>query len=163
MQVSGNSGIRSGRFSLSIKAAILVASGVYAAGDCIGGKITLDKSVRISGQGAVFENLTITDPANKLVPLSVLIFDEDPTGAVISDQSPFSFGSDLNKCAAVFTVDRSNYIIVGSTSVATIPGITIYVKNNEESLFFYVAVVVTAAITFASPSVLNLTFSFAQD
>lgn len=67
---------------------LAVTASAYAAGNCMGGKLTLTSAMRISGGTGTWQTLTITDAGNQKPLLDVLLFTSNPAGT-FTDKSAF--------------------------------------------------------------------------
>lgn len=126
----------------------------------------MSNAVRIAGQGSTLSSITVADNSRQNAAFSIVLFDAKPTTATITDHVAFSFGAtDIAKAAALFPITSQEYVNIDSgSSIATVPGINVYIKNNENTLFLYAALVVAAGGPhYTSVSSLQFIFAFSQD
>lgn len=156
-------GLNVGGFTTLIKDTTAVsASPDYSIGDAFGGKRTLSNVVRVSGGTAVWESLVIMDRANQKPGLEIYIFDADPSGATITDNSAFDFSTDDLKVIAKLTVASSDYVTIDSTAWAKFSGIGQVVKPASGTTL-YAAFVCTGAPNMAATTDIQAVWGFLQD
>jgi hypothetical protein len=61
----------------------------YAAGDLIGGKLTLSNVVEKAGAALVVDSIWLTDLAKQSADIDVIFFNADPTGTTFTDNAAF--------------------------------------------------------------------------
>lgn len=141
------------------------ASPDYSINDAVGGKQTLANAVRVSGGTAVLQSIQITDAANVKPQMEILFFDSDPSSATITDNSGFTFSTDIAKLIGRVSVVTSDYVGgIGSTpyAIAHLSNLGRLLKANG-STSLYVAVVAQAGINLAGTSDLRFDYGFLED
>lgn len=121
----------------------------YAAGDSVGGKLTLTSAVRVSGGIALLQSVVILDRANQKPAGTLLIFDSDPSAATITDNAAFVYSTDDLKVVAAIPVATTDYITINSKAIANIRNIGALVKAASGTTL-YAAFVLTSTPTFAA-------------
>jgi hypothetical protein len=138
------------------------AAAIYAAGDSVGGKITLTNAVRISGGTGILTSIDIIDKSAQNAPGNILIFDSDPTAATITDNAPFVFSTDIAKLIANIPVVVGDYSTFGTISTANIGGLARVVKASG-SANLYACFVTSGTPTYATTSDILIGFGILQD
>ena len=153
---------RMGGNTVVITPTITVDTAIYAAGDSIGGKITLTDAMRVSGGSGVLSGLTLLDRSNQKPALEIFIFDSDPTNATITDQSAFAFSTDDLKVIAKIVVTSTDWTTINSKATAELANLNRVVKASG-SANLYAAIVATGTPDFVAGTDLQLRFKFFQD
>lgn len=131
----------------------------YAAGDSVGGKLTLTSAVRVSGGIALLQSVVILDRANQKPAGTLLIFDSDPSAATITDNAAFVYSTDDLKVVAAIPVATTDYITINSKAIANIRNIGAVVKAASGTTL-YAAFVLTSTPTFAATSNVQIELGF---
>ncbi len=109
-----------GGSSKIVSPTITVDTDAYEAGDCVGGKITLTDAMRVSGGSGVLQSLTVIDASNTKPYLEVLIFNDDPTAATLTDQAAIALSTDVSKVIHRIPIYTSDYTTVAGVAMADI-------------------------------------------
>jgi hypothetical protein len=101
-----------------ITPALAVAIAAYAAGNNVGGVLTLANAMRKIGGSGLIDSLVVVDHANQKAPLDVLIFE---SGAYVDKTAmpTLSQGDDV-KLLARISVLATDYVTVGGSAVASL-------------------------------------------
>lgn len=151
-----------GGYTALLKITPTVSNGTaYTAGDNVGGKLTLSNAVRTPGTG-VLESVNIVDKSGQSAALDVFIFDADPSAATLTDNSAADLSTDSPKVIAHIAVADTDYVAVGSQSVATVRGLGLAVKPASGTTL-YAAVVTSGTPTYGSTSAVVISFGILQD
>lgn len=153
---------RMGGNTVVITPTITVDTAIYAAGDSIGGKITLTDAMRVSDGSGVLSGLTLLDRSNQKPALEIFIFDSNPTNATITDQSAFAFSTDDLKVIAKIVVASTDWTTINSKATAELANLNRVVKASG-SANLYAAIVATGTPDFVAGTDLQLRFKFFQD
>ncbi len=132
----------------------------YSIGDAVGGKRTIANALTAAGTG-VLESITVLDRANQSAPLTIIIFDADPTNATITDNAAFVYSTDDLKVLGQINIAATDYTTLNSKAVATIKGIGLTLKAAGTSL--YVAVVTSSTPTYAATTDVQIILGILQD
>ena len=140
-----------------------ISTGIYASGDCIGGKITFDDmggpdvSTGRAGHGGLIQSVCLADRAKQDANIDVIIFGADPSATTFTDNGPLTIAdADLDKIVAI--VSLTSYIDFVDNSFAGISGLAIpYFSNTDGNVF--VAMVVRGAPTYVAITDLFLSIS----
>ena len=133
----------------------------YASGDAVGGKQTITSACRLSSGDTILQTLTVVDKGNQKQPLTILLFDSDPSAATITDNSAFVFSTDISKLVAKVNVLAADYETVNSIGIATLGNLGVLMKASGSANLF-AAVVTTGTPQYASTSDLIFKYGFAQ-
>ena len=155
-------GAKIGGNTVVITPTITVDTAAYAAGDSIGGKITLTDAMRVSGGTGVLSGITLIDRANQKPALEIFIFDSNPAAATITDQAAFVFSTDDLKVIAKIVVEAADWTTINSKATAELANLNRVVKASG-SANLYAAIVAGGAPDFAAGTDLQLRFKFFQD
>jgi len=122
-----------------------VDTAVYAAGDLLCEKLTLEGVAALGGGHGVIESITVVDLAQQMSALKFVFFDSDPSGTTFTENAAFDpVDADLDKCIGIAYMGVSNYddfndnsfgIAVGSDCNLPIP----FKAANDD---LYLAVVI---------------------
>jgi len=143
---------------------LVQAASAYAAGDVVGGKISLSSSVRASGGSGVIESIIITSKSSAAPGLKAIIFREDPSSSTFTENAAIAISDgDLIKILDVVdlaglggTYDFADNSIIKAT------GLNIPIKLNGTSTL-YLVLIATGAITFDGTTDLTVKVIVRQD
>lgn len=159
--LNGN-GAKIGGNTVVVTPTITVDTNAYAAGDSIGGKITLTSAMRVSGGTGVLSGLMLVDRANQKPALEIFIFQEDPSAATITNNAAFVFSTDDLKVIAKVVVAAADWTTMNSKATAELANLNRFVAAVG-SANLYAAIVATGTPTFAASTNLQVRFKFLQD
>lgn len=146
-----------------VRPALEVSTLPYAAGDVIGGALTLTDAMRIAGGSGIWMGLAVHDAANAKAPLSVLLFDAMPTGGSYADQGAAVLSSaDGGHFLGHVTVQASDYKTAAGHAIANVNLIGSTVKASA-SKDLYALVVAGGTPTYSASAALGLAFTFFCD
>jgi len=155
-------GAKIGGNTVVITPTITVDTAAYAAGDSIGGEITLTDAMRVSGGTGVLSGITLIDRANQKPALEIFLFDSNPAAATITDQAAFVFSTDDLKVIAKIVVAAADWTTINSKATAELANLNRVVKASG-SANLYAAIVAGGAPDFVASTDLQLRFKFFQD
>lgn len=144
-----------------------ITAGTYNATtkNSVGGKQTLAGAVPYSGVAAVLQSVTVIDKANQKAPLTILLFDSDPTGGTYTDNGQVNLSTDVAKVIRKVNVTAGDYETIDNSgtdyAVADLAPIAKLVKPASGTSF-YAVLVTTGAPVYASTSDLTIRFGFMQ-
>lgn len=134
----------------------------YSSGDCVGGKLTLSNAVRVGAGGALLTDLMVLDKGNQKAPLTLLIYDANPSAATLTDNAALVNSTDDVKVLGKVNITAADYETVNTKAYAHIRNIAaICIPASGTTL--YAALLTTGTPTYASTSDLKLRFKFAVD
>lgn len=132
----------------------------YAAGDLVGGKITLTGVAGESGTGELL-SVILSDLDNRQAAFDVIFFDSNPTATTFTDNDPFDIDdADLPRICGVAKVVAGDYSAFVDNCVASKGALDIGFQATSEDL--YAAIVTRGTPTYAAGA-LRLTVSVRQD
>jgi len=150
-----------GGSSKIVSPSITVDTDAYTPGDCVGGKITLTDAMRVSGGSGVLQSLTVIDASNTKPYLEVLIFNDDPTAATLTDQAAIALSTDVSKVIHRIPIYTSDYTTVAGVAMADINISKVVEAVGSKNL--YLAIAATGAHDFVAATDLKMSFGFLQD
>lgn len=151
-----------GGFTTVIKSVSAVTAAAYSIGNAIGAKRTFANAVRSAGGSAILQSVTLLDRANQSSPMTLYIFDSDPTGGTIADKTAFVFGVDDLKVIAQVNIVAGDYTTTNTKCIAQIIGLGIPLKAAS-GLDLYGVLVAKGAPTFAATDNVQLEIGLLQD
>jgi hypothetical protein len=137
---------------------ITVATTPYAAGDCVGGKLTLTDAVRVSEGTGVLQSISVIDSSNIKPALEIVIFNADPSAATLTDNAEIAFSTDVSKISHRISIYSNNYTTVGGVAIASVnPGMVVQAVGSAN---LYACIMAVAAHEFVAVSDLQVKFGF---
>lgn len=154
-----------GGYTGQISPAVTVSTSIYAAGDVVGGKLTLANVVRATGGTAVLQSLFLQDLSNQKPALEILIFNADPAAGTYTDNGAFAVNTtDAAKLIRRIPVATTDWVTLGTMAIADIsPGGKVLKAASGTSLYALIIVGGTSTPTFATTSALTVRFGVLQD
>ena len=150
--------------SVQIAPTVTVDTSAYAAGDCIGGKLTLTDAMRVNGGTGILQSLFMMDRSGTQKPaLEILIFNADPTASTLTDQAAVSIhADDVGKVIRRISIAAGDWILVAGNYMADL-NLTKIVKSGAAGKNLYAAIVATGTPTFTATSNLIARFGIMRD
>ncbi len=126
------------------------AGNAYAAGDLIGGKLTLNIDRFLNQAAARFgqtsntvrtgivRNVTVIDQARQAAELDLLLFESDPASTTFTANAALNVASiDMAKIVGKVSVGSTDYVNVASGSIATksVEGLVFRTEQTSGNLF----------------------------
>lgn len=145
--------------ALIVTPSITVDTAVYAAGDTVGGKITLSNAVRVSGGASLLYSIHILDRSNQKPTGNILIFNADPSAATTTDNAAFVYSTDDLKQVARVPVTAVDYNTVNSKATADLSNLGRVVKAASGTSL-YAVFVADGAPDFVAGTDLQIIFKF---
>jgi hypothetical protein len=138
-------------------------AGAYAAGDLIGGKLTLSPAVRLPGFGGIITRITLSDKAKQNAPIDVVLFVADPDATTFTDQAALDIDdADLLNSFHV-SILATDYASFADNSEATVNNVGAAFRLAAGSKELYAALVCRGTPTYAAAGDLQLTVAIAED
>lgn len=137
----------------------------YSSGDSIGGKMTISGALEAQTVGTILQSILIVDRANQKPQGDILIFNDDPAAATITDNAAFVFSTDTARLVARIPVATADYVSINSMAVANLSNLQRIVSSPSSSGHpgkLYAAWVTTSTPTFAATTDIMLVFGFVQ-
>ncbi len=146
-----------------LTAAPVCDTNAYAAGDLIGGKLTLTPAVRLQGFGGILTRITLTDKAKQNAPIDVVFFVADPTGTTFTDQAALAIAdADLLNAFHV-SILATDYASFSDNSEATVSNVGAAFRLAAAEKALYAALVCRGTPTYVAADDLQLTVAIAED
>lgn len=145
---------------------VLVPSVAYTSGDVVGGIMAIPRPFNDMKNG-VLKSLTVKDADNQKAAMTVLLFDQLPTGTY-TDNGAFAWGTgDFAKCIGQVQVATADYVTVNGKAIAdedlarVIQDATASVVQGADTNLWAIAVT-TGTPTYTTASSLELQFGVLQ-
>lgn len=152
-----------GGHTASVAPTVTVTAGLYAAGDCVGGLLTLTGALRTNAAGARWHALVVTDAANVAPELDVLLFNASPSASTFTDHAPAVLdAADAAKVVRRAAVLTAHYTTIGGVAVADV-ALSDRVVRAASGTTLYAALVARGTPTFAATTDEAARFDFVQD
>jgi len=150
--------------SVDVTPEIPTTAGAYTAADCVGGLLQLSDVMTKTNGTAILKSIQVKDNANQKQPLTILLFNSQPTGATTTDNSAFAYGStSFPKQIAKFNILATDYETIDSKATADLDTFG-KVLTASGSLNLWAVIITTGTPTYAANSTtLFVTFGFLQD
>lgn len=106
--------------NMSLRSDITTTATPYTSGDVIGGLIPLYPGGCLPGYGTV-QAVNLIDTLNQKPPLTLLLFNQKPTGGTYTDNLPFAWGAgDYAKLAdgGIIGVATADFVTIASVGIA---------------------------------------------
>lgn len=143
----------------SVTPSITVDTAVYAAGDTVGGIVTLTGAVRVSGGSSLLHSIHILDRSNQKPTGSILLFNANPAAATATDNNAFVYSTDDLKQVARIPVASGDYVSVNSKASAGLTNLGRMVKAASGTSL-YAVFVTDGAPDFVAGTDLQIIFNF---
>jgi hypothetical protein len=102
---------------ISITVAPTISTGIYAAGDALGGLLTFTNAVLSAGASGLITKVQVTDEDQELTPVDLVLFNQ--TFTATADNAPFDpSDADLANCIGYIDVAATDYSDFVDNSVA---------------------------------------------
>lgn len=158
---SGNVSISTS--TVAVTSAPTISTSAYAAGDNIGGLISLASAVRVSGGSGVINTVVVADKALQNSALDVVFFAANPTNTTFTDNAALTVhDTDLLTIVGHISVAASDYTSFADNSVATSKNNGLAFKLTSGTTL-YAAIVCRGTPTYAATSDIKLIVKIFQD
>jgi hypothetical protein len=146
---------------------IVTSTTAYAAGDVIGGKLTIADAVVGSGHGGLLQSVFVLDLGNQKAPLTILIFNADPTAATLTNDAKIdltpSSGVDAGKIIRKVNITQGDYETIDNAgsdyAIADIAALAKPIRPVS-GVNLYAAIFTTGTPTYGVANGLYLGFGF---
>lgn len=143
---------------IQIVVAPVADTSIYAAGDLIGGKLTLSPAVLAAAGGGVIQSIVLVDQANQKAPIDIVFFGSDPSGTTFTDQAALDIAdADVLNIVGVVSVAASDYVSFADNAVATLRPSMAF--KLDSGITLYAALVCRGTPTYAASGDLQLTIT----
>lgn len=140
------------------------ASPAYSPGDVVGGVLPLTNALRVSGGTGILQSLLIKDTTNQKQPLTILLFNANPTNGTYTDNGALSLNAtDAAMIIRKINVGAADYETVGTTAIADI-GVGGKPVKAASGTSLYALIITTGTPTYgANATSLYVNFGLLQD
>ena len=145
-----------------------VQAAAYAAGDLIGGKITIPAALSGTNPTAVIAGVKIDDKDGLAVNLNLVIFSADPTATTFTDNGAFTpADADLSKIATIVPI--TTHYAFANNGISSAENLAHAIRAEKVATTHYGtvgifgALVATAATTYTTTSALKIWLKVMQD
>ena len=150
-----------------IQPTMAITAGAYAAGEVIGGELTLTNAMRVTGGTGMLHKLTVVDKANVKPELRCLLFDSNPAGTFADNGLMTINAADYDNILSDLHIASTDYVTFDDAgtdwNIATLRNIGDFVAAVAGSRDLYAVFVAVGTPTFTSTSQLVPTFWFANN
>lgn len=138
-------------------------NGTTASGPvCVGTKFTLNNAMRKSGGTGILQSLVVIDTDNIKAPLTLLIFNQDPTNGVYTNKSAPVFNNDIANLIRAIPINISDYQVIGGVAIADLsPGSRMLTGVGSANL--YGLLVLNGNVTYLHDNVLTVKAGIMRD
>jgi hypothetical protein len=144
-----------------LSASPTVTAAAYAAGNVVGGLLTLTGAVGGTATTALLHKVNLMCKSSQSSQFDVLIFHTNPTNSTFTDKTALAVNVlDFDKIGAVVHV--TDWTNLGTPSIGLATNLAISVKGLA-SQTIYAVIVARGTPTFASTSDITASFTFIQD
>jgi hypothetical protein len=151
-----------GGSSITVTPSITVDTAVYAAGDTVGGIITIANAFRVSGKESILQSIHILDRSNQKPTGNLLFFNASPSAATTTDNAAFVYSTDDLKEVARVPIVSSDYVTINSKATANLSNLGRQVYATTGTSLF-VVFVTDGAPDFVASTDLQISYSFLRD
>ena len=123
----------------------------YAAGQLVGGKITLTGVVNPSRRDPVLCAVTVQDLTKQNSALNLIFFDANPAATTFTDNAAFDLAdADITKVIAIAPVAASDYVSLNDNSVGCARNLALPIESAAGDGDMYMCVICAGAPTYAA-------------
>lgn len=143
--------------SATLEVDVTVEAAAYAAGDLIGGKLSITVPPWAAGGGAGFliQSVAVVDQAKQSAALDVLFFNEDPSATTFTENAPLDVADgDMGKIVGFASL--SVYTALNDNSFGLIGNLALPCVLAAGGSTLYAAIVSRGAPTFAATTDVKL-------
>lgn len=138
----------------TIEVAVTTSATAYAAGDCIGGLISISNSTREENRNLYIQSATVSDADAQSASFNLIIFDENPSSTTFTDNAKLDVAdADLSKIKGRILINDTLAFNDNSISTADRLALPLRLKDGRT---LYAALLAVGTPTFASISGVNL-------
>jgi hypothetical protein len=137
-----------------------IAAAAFAAGDIVGGKLTLANAVRVAGGKGAWTSLSLLDKAKQNAALQIILFKADLAGAYDDNDAEAISAADLLNFLHVVEIEAGDYVDLANGSLISLGFDLPVAAASGTSL--YALVVAVDAPTYTE-NALQLTFGFERN
>lgn len=155
--------VTAGGFATTQQATPTVQAAAYAAGNVIGGLITLAAASRVAAGSGLIQSITASFVSGSVPALDVIFFNASPTGSTVTDKTALAVATaDLGKIVGIAHLTDST--LLGAATPSLVQALQQAIAFQLPSgTALYAAVVTRTAITLTSVSDMILTARILAD
>lgn len=159
----GNNGFL-GNISRKLKSVTVqppISTVAYAAGQVIGGVMTLTGALRAAILSGTWMGVQVMEKSIQKAPMDIVIFSQNPTAANFVDHVAPNWSNEYGNIVAITNLVAANYSTLSTSSGACLGNLCKKVISTTGNL--YAVAICNGTPTYASASHLYFTFYFEQD
>lgn len=159
----GNNGFL-GNISRKLKSVTVqppISTVAYAAGQVIGGVMTLTGALRAAVLSGTWMGVQVMEKSIQKAPMDIVIFSQNPTAANFVDHVAPNWSNEYSNIVAITNLVAANYSTLSTSSGACLGNLCKKVISTTGNL--YAVAICNGTPTYASASHLYFTFYFEQD
>ena len=138
-----------------------ISTVAYAAGQVIGGVMTLTGALRAAILSGTWMGVQVVEKSVQKAPMDIVIFSQNPTAANYVDHAAPNWSNEYGSIIAITNLVAANYSTLSTSSGACLGNLCKRVTSTTGNL--YAVAICNGTPTYASASHLYFTFYFEQD
>lgn len=138
-----------------------ISTVAYAAGQVIGGVMTLTGALRAAVLSGTWMGVQVVEKSVQKAPMDIVIFSQNPTPANFVDHAVPNWANEYTTIASITNLTAANYSTLATSSGACLGNLCKKVTSATGNL--YAVAICNGTPTYASASHLYFTFYFEQD
>jgi hypothetical protein len=138
-----------------------ISTVAYAAGQVIGGVMTLTGALRAAVMSGTWMGVQVVEKSTQKAPMDIVLFTSNPTAANFADKIAPNWNNDYDKIIGITNIVAANYSTLSTSSGVCLGNLAKRVTSSTGNL--YAVAVCNGTPTYASVSHLYFTFYFEQD
>jgi hypothetical protein len=138
-------------------------AGAYAPGNVVGGKITLSGALRAANSTGILQSILVKDNANQKAPLTMLLFNDNPTATFTDRAACPDLTADMGKIIRKINIAAADYETIGTIAIADISAIAKMLVAGSASGDLWLVNVTTGSPTYGAASDLQIQLGVPQD
>lgn len=155
--------IGGGGQTLTAQATPTIDTTIYAAGQVIGGKLTLPSLLGTGALGGIFQSFTVTDKAKQTAAMTLVLFSADPSSTTFTNHTALTVNAaDVAKIIGQVSLLATDYQSVANLSIGSKPGIGMSFSVPSGTTL-YACLIANGTPTYGTASDLLLSVSVISD
>ncbi len=138
-----------------------ISTVAYAAGQVIGGVMTLTAALRAATMSGTWMGVQVMEKSTQKAPMDIVLFTSMPTAANFAEKTLPVWTNDYDKVIGIQNIVAANYSTLSTSSGACLGNMSKRVTSTTGNL--YAVAICNGTPTYASVSHLYFTFYFEQD
>lgn len=140
----------------------VVSTSQYTSGDNVGGIVTIENAVRVSGGSEVLMSVDIWDKDNQKAAFTIDYFSASPSGTYTDNLAQVMAGDHANWLGSVI-VNATDYVTQGAIARASIKPVSLPIIAAAGQVRIYYVISTTSTPTYTSTSALVIKHGFLRD